>query len=53
MPAKPQSFATTSAFEVLGPIMVGPSSSHTAGALRCRPNVYPAQAIERPRMPRC
>lgn len=24
-----------SAFEVLGPIMVGPSSSHTAGALRC------------------
>lgn len=25
---------TTSAFEVLGPIMVGPSSSHTAGALR-------------------
>lgn len=35
MPAQPQSFATTSAFEVLGPIMVGPSSSHTAGALRC------------------
>lgn len=32
---KPQSFATTSAFEILGPIMVGPSSSHTAGALRC------------------
>ena len=27
--------ATMSAFEVLGPIMVGPSSSHTAGALRC------------------
>lgn len=26
---------TTSAFEILGPIMVGPSSSHTAGALRC------------------
>lgn len=26
--------ATTSAFEVLGPIMIGPSSSHTAGALR-------------------
>ena len=25
---------TQSAFEVLGPIMVGPSSSHTAGALR-------------------
>lgn len=25
---------TMSAFEVLGPIMVGPSSSHTAGALR-------------------
>lgn len=25
----------TSAFEILGPIMVGPSSSHTAGALRC------------------
>ena len=24
-----------SAFEVLGPIMIGPSSSHTAGALRC------------------
>lgn len=35
MGSKPQSFATTSAFEVLGPIMVGPSSSHTAGALRC------------------
>lgn len=30
----PHSFATTSAFEILGPIMVGPSSSHTAGALR-------------------
>ncbi|QWT17152.1 L-serine ammonia-lyase, iron-sulfur-dependent, subunit alpha [Collinsella sp. zg1085] len=29
-----QTLATTSAFEVLGPIMVGPSSSHTAGALR-------------------
>lgn len=25
----------TSTFEILGPIMVGPSSSHTAGALRC------------------
>lgn len=25
---------TTSAFDILGPIMVGPSSSHTAGALR-------------------
>lgn len=25
---------STSAFEILGPIMVGPSSSHTAGALR-------------------
>ncbi len=24
-----------STFEVLGPIMIGPSSSHTAGALRC------------------
>lgn len=24
-----------SAFEILGPVMVGPSSSHTAGALRC------------------
>lgn len=35
MSAKPQSFATTSAFEILGPVMVGPSSSHTAGALRC------------------
>ena len=35
MPAKPQTLATTSAFEILGPIMVGPSSSHTAGALRC------------------
>lgn len=33
--AEPQSMATTSTFEVLGPIMVGPSSSHTAGALRC------------------
>lgn len=31
----PQTIATTSAFEILGPIMVGPSSSHTAGALRC------------------
>ena len=28
------SLATTSAFEILGPVMVGPSSSHTAGALR-------------------
>lgn len=35
MGSKPVSFATTSAFEILGPIMVGPSSSHTAGALRC------------------
>lgn len=35
MAGKPQSFATTSAFEILGPVMVGPSSSHTAGALRC------------------
>ena len=35
MSAKPQTLATTSAFEILGPIMVGPSSSHTAGALRC------------------
>ena len=35
MTTKPQSLATTSAFEILGPIMVGPSSSHTAGALRC------------------
>ncbi|WP_322290272.1 L-serine ammonia-lyase, iron-sulfur-dependent, subunit alpha [Paratractidigestivibacter sp.] len=35
MASKPQTLATTSAFEVLGPIMVGPSSSHTAGALRC------------------
>lgn len=26
---------TMSVFEVLGPVMVGPSSSHTAGALRC------------------
>lgn len=25
---------TSSAFDILGPIMVGPSSSHTAGALR-------------------
>ena len=31
----PQPHLTTSAFEILGPIMVGPSSSHTAGALRC------------------
>lgn len=30
-----QPHATTSAFEILGPVMVGPSSSHTAGALRC------------------
>ena len=35
MASKPQTLATTSAFEVLGPVMVGPSSSHTAGALRC------------------
>ena len=35
MPSRPQTLATTSAFEVLGPVMVGPSSSHTAGALRC------------------
>lgn len=35
MAARPQTLATTSAFEVLGPVMVGPSSSHTAGALRC------------------
>ena len=35
MSGTPQTLATTSAFEVLGPIMVGPSSSHTAGALRC------------------
>ncbi len=35
MATKPQTLATTSAFEILGPIMVGPSSSHTAGALRC------------------
>ncbi|MBM6774939.1 L-serine ammonia-lyase, iron-sulfur-dependent, subunit alpha [Olsenella profusa] len=35
MSATPQTLATTSAFEVLGPVMVGPSSSHTAGALRC------------------
>ncbi len=35
MAAKPQTLAFTSTFEVLGPIMVGPSSSHTAGALRC------------------
>ena len=33
--ATPQTLATTSAFEILGPVMVGPSSSHTAGALRC------------------
>ena len=30
-----QQTASTSAFEILGPVMVGPSSSHTAGALRC------------------
>ena len=35
MASTPQTLATTSAFEVLGPVMVGPSSSHTAGALRC------------------
>lgn len=35
MAGTPQTLATTSAFEILGPIMVGPSSSHTAGALRC------------------
>lgn len=35
MAGKPQTLATTSTFEVLGPVMVGPSSSHTAGALRC------------------
>ncbi len=27
--------ARSSAFDILGPVMVGPSSSHTAGALRC------------------
>ena len=32
--ARTQTLATTSAFEILGPVMVGPSSSHTAGALR-------------------
>ena len=32
MAGKPQTLATTSAFEILGPVMVGPSSSHTAGA---------------------
>ena len=32
--AHTQTLATTSAFEILGPVMVGPSSSHTAGALR-------------------
>ncbi|MDY2776933.1 MAG: L-serine ammonia-lyase, iron-sulfur-dependent, subunit alpha [Collinsella sp.] len=35
MAGTPQTLATTSAFEILGPVMVGPSSSHTAGALRC------------------
>ena len=35
MAGKPQTLATTSAFEILGPVMVGPSSSHPAGALRC------------------
>ena len=35
MASTPQTLATTSAFEILGPVMVGPSSSHTAGALRC------------------
>ena len=38
---------TMSAFEVLGPIMVGPSSSHTAGALRIAlvaRSLAPAQA---------
>jgi L-serine dehydratase len=32
--ARGATMVTMSAFEVLGPIMVGPSSSHTAGALR-------------------
>ena len=36
MGSKPQSFATTSAFEILGPVMVGPSSSHTAGRSAAR-----------------
>ena len=35
MAARPQTLARTSAFDILGPVMVGPSSSHTAGALRC------------------
>lgn len=35
MAAQPQTLARTSAFDILGPVMVGPSSSHTAGALRC------------------
>ncbi|MBY4796846.1 L-serine ammonia-lyase, iron-sulfur-dependent, subunit alpha [Collinsella sp. AGMB00827] len=34
MSAPAQTAANLSAFEILGPIMVGPSSSHTAGALR-------------------
>ena len=34
-PAPQPHRSTTSTFEILGPIMVGPSSSHTAGALRC------------------
>jgi L-serine dehydratase len=34
MPVTTQTLAHTSAFEILGPVMVGPSSSHTAGALR-------------------
>lgn len=36
MATNPQSFATTSAFEILGPIMVGPSSSHTAAPFAVR-----------------
>lgn len=31
---------TLSAFDILGPVMVGPSSSHTAGALRISSFVY-------------
>lgn len=38
--------ANISAFEILGPIMVGPSSSHTAGALRCAQ--VAASLMERP-----
>ena len=38
------SSVSTSAFEILGPIMVGPSSSHTAGAVSYTHLTLPTKA---------